>query len=273
METEQVNTLFEMTQKLNLTRMLGFFFGMVFLVVLVKVLQFWSDHLYKRFPLRRLLLLQIFTTLSFMLYIFGTVGLLYSTFRPTNEMLIAFGGTAAVAFGFAIKDFVGSLVAGLILLFDRPFQVGDRVSFENVYGEIKSIGLRAVRLVTLDDNVVTIPNNKFITEKVASGNAGELNMMVETFFYINLLEDFEKVKTLIYEVICTSRYCYLNKPILITAKEEEVARQLALKIAVKSYVLDVKFEKAFETDIVIRVQKAFQEHKIQRPGAHPPSFD
>lgn len=273
METEQVSTLFELTQKLNLTRMLGFFFGMIFLVALVKIIQFWSDHLYKKFPLRRLLLLQVFTTLSFMLYIFGTIGLLYSTFRPTSEMLIAFGGTAAVAFGFAIKDFVGSLVAGLILLFDRPFQVGDRVSFEGVYGEIKSIGLRAVRLVTLDDNIVTIPNNKFITEKVASGNAGELNMMVETFFYISLSEDFEKVRTMIYEVICTSRFCYLNKPILITAKEEEVARQLALKIAVKSYVLDVKFEKAFETDIVIRVQKAFHENKVQRPSPLPAYLD
>ena len=51
------------------------------------------------------------------------------------EVLIAVGGTVAVAIGFALKDFVASIVAGLVILVDRPFQVGDRVSFDGYYGE------------------------------------------------------------------------------------------------------------------------------------------
>jgi len=67
---------------------------------------------------------------------------------------------------------VAVLVAGLLLLFDRPFRVGDRVSFNDVYGEIVSIGLRTVRLQTLDDNLVTpnvlqvsVPDSFLVSEK------------------------------------------------------------------------------------------------------------
>lgn len=44
-------------------------------------------------------------------------------------MLAILGGTAAVAMGFAMKDLVASVVAGVMIMVDRPFQVGDRVSF------------------------------------------------------------------------------------------------------------------------------------------------
>ena len=71
------------------------------------------------------------------------------------------GGSAAVAIGFSLKILFLQWWQDFILLFDRPFQVGDRVSFNDLYGEIKSIGLRTVRLQTLNDDIVTIPNNKF----------------------------------------------------------------------------------------------------------------
>ena len=60
--------------------------------------------------------------------------------KITPEVLLALGGTIAVSVGFALKDFVSSIVAGLIILVDRPFQVGDRVSFDGWYGEIIHIG-------------------------------------------------------------------------------------------------------------------------------------
>ena len=113
--------------------------------------------------------------------------------------------------GIALKDVTASLIAGLILLFDRPFQVGDRVEFNGIYGDIVSIGLRSVRLNTLDDNLVTIPNARFITDVVASGNAGALDMMVVCSFYVALDADLQKVKSLIHEVVVTSRFAYLKK--------------------------------------------------------------
>lgn len=153
---------------------------------------------------------------------------------------------------------MASIIAGLILLFDRPFQVGDRVSFEGNYGEIKSIGLRAVRLVTLDDSVVTIPNSKFITDVVSSSNAGELDMMIVVKFYFDSTADINLAKSRLRDVISTSRFVYLKKPIILTVSEELVVGQPTLVLTGKCYVLDVKYEKALETDIYTRANKIFR---------------
>jgi len=224
-----------------------------------------SNRLMERIPTRRFLVLQITTLVSFFIYIAGGIALVLGVLQPPREFLLAAGGSAAVALGFALKDIAASLVAGLLLLFDRPFRVGDRVTFDEVYGEIISIGLRTVRLRTLDDNEVTIPNSRFITDVVASGNAGALDMMVVTDFHVALDADLELAKKLIREVIVTSRYAYLKKPVTFAIEEKALAERLAIRIRAKAYVLDVHHEKAFQTDIVTRVSQLFREHDIARP--------
>lgn len=154
-----------------------------------------------------------------------------------------------------------------MLLFDRPFQVGDRVKFNDVYGEIISIGLRAVRINTLSDDIVTIPNSKFFTDVVSTGNAGALHMMVVTDFYVALNADIVKAKDLLYEVVVTSRYVFLKKAVKIVMSETAIAERLAVKLTAKAYVLDVHYEKDFQTDIVARTELLFKKHQIERPSS------
>lgn len=156
-------------------------------------------------------------------------------------------------------------MSGILLLFDRPFEVGDRVSFADFYGEIVAIGLRSVRLQTLDDNMVTIPNARFITDTVASGNAGALHMMVVTNFRLGLNVDVEQARDIARQVIVTSRYAYLKKPVEFAVEEVAVANRLALRLRAKAYVLDVHYEKAFQSDVTTRVAALFREQGIPRP--------
>jgi small-conductance mechanosensitive channel len=239
--------------------------GGVALWAVARALNNVSVRLMEKIPARRFFILQISTLLSFALYIFGTVGLLIGVLQPPKELIFAAAGSVAVALGFALKDIAASLVAGILLLFDRPFRVGDRVSFGDTYGEIVSIGLRTVRLVTLDDNLVTIPNSRFITDVVASGNAGELDMMVVADFHLALDADISQAQKLIEEVVVTSRYAYLKKPVGFVMEEVEVAHALAIRLRVKAYVLDVRYEKAFQSDIVLRSTQLLNDHGIARP--------
>ena len=174
-------------------------------------------------------------------------------------------GTVGVAVGFALKDLRGSLIAGVILLVDEPFQVGDRVAFGDSYGEITEIGLRSVRLVTLDDNLVTIPNNLFLTQSVASANAGALDCMVVMTFYIAAAEDYRKARRLAHEATSTSRYTYLSKPIVTLIADEFLGERFVTVLRVKAYVFDARYEKAFATDVTERVKEAFAAHGILSP--------
>ena len=249
----------------KLDKILFFILAILFIVVVVRLVNSWSSNLQNKFNAHRLILLQSTTIFSFVAYLFGFLGFFYFIFRPTKEVMVAVGGSAAVAFGFALKDLVGSIIAGFILLFDRPFQVGDRVSFNDTYGEIKSIGLRSVRLQTLDDNLVTIPNSKFLSDIVASGNSGALDMMVIANFHIAINENLEKVKSLLHEIVITSRFVYLEKSVTIVLDEVVLHNMLAIKFSVKAYVLDVKFEKAFVSDIITRGEEVLNQHGIKRP--------
>ena len=242
--------------------------GFLLIALVVKVISKTAQKIEDNYPNQRLLALQIATILNFSLYIFGTTTIIYGVLRPPKELLLGLGGSAAVAIGFALKDIVSSVMAGLILLFDRPFQVGDRVSFADTYGEIVSIGLRTVRLTTLDDNLVTIPNSKFLTDVVASGNAGALDMMVCVDFTLSVDSNLRKAKELLYEVVATSKYVYLRKPINIVMVEKTQGQLMWIEMKVKAYVLDVVYEKAFQSDVVLRGNEVLNASKIKRPSVH-----
>ncbi|MGJ3256439.1 MAG: mechanosensitive ion channel family protein [Alcanivorax sp.] len=260
-----VNDLAVVVELFNIYALLLLFIGGFVLWALNWGISKASLKITEKLPTRRFLILQITTLIGFVLYTVGTAALIIGVLQPPKEFMLAAGGSIAVALGFALKDIAASLVAGLLLLFDRPFRVGDRVSFADVYGEIVSIGLRTVRLQTLDDNLVTIPNSRFITDVVASGNSGELDMMIVTDFHVGLDADLEDAKAIIEEVIVTSRYAYLKKPVSFAIEEVEIGDMLAIRLRSKAYVLDVHYEKAFQSDIVVRVSKRFQEQQIPRP--------
>jgi len=224
------------------------------------------EQLGTRFTEQRLRFHQIGTLVRFFLYIIAMVVAVLLSFRLSDQLLLALGGTIAVTIGFALKDIAASIIASLTILIDRPFQVGDRVSFGGYYGEITAIGLRSVRLVTLDDNLVTIPNNKFLTDIAATGNAGALDMLIQMDFFIGIDQDVKLAKRIVGEAITTSRYAYLKKPHTVLVNQIIHENYFAVRLRAKVYVLDVRYEKALETDINERILEAFQEAGIKPPA-------
>lgn len=265
MNSDNLDQVLEIGQLFRFDRIILLILSFVFLALLVKAISRFAEYVYVKLPSRRLLVSQVVTSLGFLIYIFGGGFLFYAILNPPKELMLAVTGSIAVALGLSLKDTVASVIAGFILLFDRPFLVGDRVQFGDVYGEIKSIGLRAVRLVTLDDSEVTIPNNRFMTDVVSSGNAGALDMMIVNDFHIRLDADIRKAREILYEVLVTSRYVYLKKPVKIVVSEVEIAQRVVIRLSAKAYVLDVHYEKEFQTDIYLRATDAFRQHNIERP--------
>ncbi len=253
-----------LTGLFNFQKILLLLFGFFCLWLLSRLIQFILNKVTSYFPSKRFAVSQASTFSSFLIYLGGTFTLIIIVVDPPKEVIIATAGSLAVAIGFALKDIASSIVAGMVLIFDTPFKVGDRVSFENNYGEIIAIGLRSVKLRTLDDSIVTIPNARFINDVVASSNYGSLDMMVVSSFHLDLNNDIERAKDLIKEVIVTSRFSYLKKDISFNVTEVVLHDKLALRIDAKSYVMDVHYEKAFQSDIITTVNALFQKHQIAR---------
>jgi small-conductance mechanosensitive channel len=266
MNNNDLNNAANIMEVFSVTKVGLLLFGFIGLAFVVKFITSIGNGLNKRVPSRRLLIAQSVTSISFIIYIFGGGYIFYGIVQPPQGLLLAVSGTLAVALGLSLKDLIASVVAGIILLFDRPFQVGDRVTFQGAYGEISTIGLRAVRLITLDDSVVTIPNSKFITEAVSSGNFGALDMMIEINFHLSLNSDLRVAREILYETAATSSFVFLKKSIGIVFSEVDFANRPSMQIRVKCYVIDVRFEKALQTDILVRGNEALIKAGIVRPG-------
>ncbi|TFH31591.1 MAG: mechanosensitive ion channel [Myxococcales bacterium] len=233
----------------------------VFVVLGVWIaLRFFNDfieNLGDRFTTRRMLFQRTGTIVQFFVYIVTIVTVVALSIRFDNKVLALLGGTAAVAIGFAVRDLVASFVAGITIMIDQPFQVGDRVAFGGEYGDVRAIGLRSVRLQTLDDNTVTIPNNRFLNDITSCGNYGDLDMQVVMEFFIGLDQDVLAARDIVAEAGLTSRYAHLPKPVVVLVKQMVHENYLAVRLQLKAYVLDTQYEKSFETDVNLRVMRAF----------------
>ncbi|WP_226636646.1 mechanosensitive ion channel family protein [Novosphingobium profundi] len=223
------------------------------------------------FSSRRLTLHKVSTIGQFVIYVATTLLVLLLSFRVDETTLAVIGGTVAVAVGFAMKDLVASFIAGVIVMLDRPFQVGDRVNFGGEYGDITAIGLRSVRMQTLDDNTVTIPNSKFLSDVTSSGNYGALDMQVVMDFHIAADQDIERAREIVNEAVLSSRYVFLAKPVVILVNQWVSDYLVGVRLRLKAYVLDTRFEKAFESDVNLRVLRAFQHEGILTPGQFRPA--
>ena len=80
--------------------------------------------------------------------------------------LIAGLGVAGLALGFAAKDTLANFIAGVTILWDRPFRVGDRVEADGKFGQVKKITLRSTRIHTADNKVVIIPNQNIVNNTI-----------------------------------------------------------------------------------------------------------
>jgi small-conductance mechanosensitive channel len=262
-EVETITTLTHMVRWSGIT---ASFFIIAGAWLLLRFVDRLVANLGNLFADRRMLLHKLNAFFHFGVYLVTIVSVVLLSFEFNREILAILGGTAAVAMGFALKDSVASLVAGVMIMLDRPFQVGDRVNFGGQYGDITAIGLRSVKLQTLDDNTVTIPNNRFSTDITSCGNYGVPDMQVVIDFHIGMDQDVHRARELIREATATSRYVYLTKPIIVNVSQVIIDSYIALRVKLKAYVLDTKYEKAFKTDVTLRVLQAFAEDDIQPPA-------
>jgi small-conductance mechanosensitive channel len=227
---------------------------------LVEVSTTWaSEKMARRFrmlikqsrPLWKAIIL--ITTISYLLQQFLNLS-------QTN--LLAITGTIAIALAFALKDYVSSIIAGVVALFEAPYRVGDRIQIGDHYGEMVDYGLRAIQLHTPDDNIVTIPHNKTWTEAIINANTGALEAQVATDFYFDHQIESDIVITILRQAAYSSPYTQLRLPVTVIMREYPWGTEFKLRC----YPLDIRDEFTYRTDLIRRSKQAFRRHGLAYPS-------
>ena len=132
-----------------------------------------SDRLLARTPLSVGVRYMLGRFTGYTVLVLGTLVAL-QTVGVRATTLTAFGAALGVGIGFGLQDVVKNFVAGLILLIERPFQVGDRIEIGGVAAEVAEIRSRATVLRTNDDVHLIVPNSRFINDTVVNRSYARL---------------------------------------------------------------------------------------------------
>ena len=238
-----------------------FFVGLYIIKFTTKILDLWAERSTNyRITIKGFIPIVRILAWAFVFYL-----IVHGIFSPPAETILAILASLGIAVGFASQDIFKNIFGGIMIIFDRPFQVGDKIEIENYYGEVLKIGLRSTRIVTPDDSVVTIPNGDLMSKSVSNSNSGEPNCQVVAELYLPLDIDTEKVRQIALEAAQVSRYIYLNKPIVVLFFNEIKERRSYLKMRLKAYVMDIRYEFTFKSDMTEIVMRELISKGIINP--------
>jgi small-conductance mechanosensitive channel len=204
----------------------------------------------KATPRSRLLILRAIPILRLLIYSVGGIATMMILVEPTFRNAIALIATISLALAFALKEYVSCVLAGIAVVLENTYQPGDWVEIDGVYGEVKSIDSRAVRLVTADDTEVIVPHSRLWSASIHNASSGNHSLLcVANFYLIQIAEssDFRMADTPIVVVI-------LEKP-------------WGTHYRVKAYVRESREQFKFMTDITVRGKQALRDANIESAQA------
>jgi MscS family membrane protein len=198
--------------------------------------------------------------------------------------LLAGASVAGFAVSFAAKDTLANVIAGILLVIDRPFEVGDRIELWGApadqanWGDVIEIGLRATKIRTPDNIVVIIPNSVITNRDIINWTAGDDTVRLRIPIGIAYDAPAEKAKEILIEI---ANACpdVLDQPPPVCITRNFGASSVDLELRV--WLSDARRRRAVGDWITDRVKQAFDDNGIEIPypkrdlyiKSAPPGYD
>lgn len=133
-------------------------------------------------------------------------------------------------------------------MLEGTYQPGDWIHVEDAYGEVRSIGMRAVRIVTLDDTEVVIPHSTIWHSSVFNATSGKHHMLCVADFYLHPQHDAAVVRQRLEEVALASPYRQPDSPVTVLVAEKPWGTHYRVKV----YVKDSRDQYLLTSDVTVR---------------------
>ncbi|MGI4866208.1 MAG: mechanosensitive ion channel family protein [Janthinobacterium lividum] len=189
------------------------------------------------------------------------VGLLLATLAsglPVDKIAIVLGALG-VGIGLGLQNIINNLVSGVILIFERPFQVGDYIEVNGKTGRVKDIGIRASKLISQAGSEIILPNGDLLSGHVINWTLSNNHIRTELGLSLGPNADLDQARQLITEEI-------LNHPNTL----HKVAPEILLNsVTVAGYDLKVLFwinnirqEQALKSELLATIYQHLTEAGI-----------
>lgn len=220
---------------------------------------FLTLELFTRFEFARGVPTAISTISNHTIFIIGFIVAL-STLGITTQEFAMIGGALGVGIGFGIRNIVANFISGIIMLFERPVQIGDTIEVNNTMGNVQTIGTRATSIKTFDGSEVLIPNADFIASDVTNWTLSDERRRAILVIKVDFDSDIEKVLEIMRSV-AMEHPNVLEEPEPLAAFEGFGDYYLEFKLYywLSEAIIPTK------SDVAIGIFKSLKAHGVQIP--------
>ena len=199
---------------------------------------------------------------SYLVFLFGLlIGLQWAGVNMSS--LVILGGALGIGIGFGMQNIANNFVSGIILLLERPIQVGDRVEVGNTNGDVVRIAARSTWIRTNANVVMIIPNSEFINNNVTNWTANDRQVRFPLSLGVSYGSDPEVVRDVLMEV-ADNHPDVLNVPppdLLFTGFGDS-----SLNFELRVWTITrVQYPRELASELYFMIFKAFKEHGITIP--------
>jgi potassium-dependent mechanosensitive channel len=145
----------------------------------------------------------IVTISIYMAWGLGILAALYALGVSGTSLTVAFGALS-IGLGFGLQNIFNNFMSGIIMLFERPIQVGDAVEINGIWGDVKKINFRSTVVQTYDNASLIIPNSDFISNQVTNWSFRDRRLRIKIDVGVAYGSDIELVRKTLLEVADTT---------------------------------------------------------------------
>ncbi len=202
------------------------------------------------------------TILRYIVLVIGFI-IVLQTIGLDLSAVTVLAGALGVGIGFGLQNITNNFVSGIIILFERPIKVGDRIEVGDVSGDVINISMRSTTIVTNDNISIIVPNSDFISSKVINWSHTDRNIRFNIPVGVSYNEDPEVIRKLLIEVADENKGILQQpKPDVLFREYGDSALVFILRIWTREYI---NRPEILKSQIYYAAFRKFKEHNIEIP--------
>lgn len=208
-------------------------------------------------------------------------GIRYTLQRVTNYLILIFGyffsfqfigvdlsgivvilGLLSVGIGFGLQNLTSNFISGIILLFERPISVGDRVLVNGVEGDVKEINIRSTKITSINNISIIVPNSDFISGHVVNYSYGDTRIRIDVEVGVSYDSDLDLVLETLKQIALN------HKDILKTPEPMVLLNDFgdsSWDMILRCWIPDPYRHPVIKSELRCEIVRQFRKHHIEIP--------
>lgn len=239
----------------------GLIILLIFVLISRGLRRILSTRLFPKYKLDKGIELAILKILHYLMVGLGIIVAVQFIGLNLTSLAVVFG-LLSVGIGFGLQNIVSNFISGVIILFERPIKIGDRITIGGVLGDVENISLRATHIRTIDNIAIIVPNSEFISSQVTNWSHGDPKIRIHVKVGVAYGSDVPLVIESLLKVAQEHAEVLEKPPPKVWFRE---FGDSSLNFELLAWIPNPKKRPVIISDLNKRIDEIFRKNKVQIP--------